>query len=71
MEELDKEDSVAPAGDLNVNVASITQVANPGPAEKVAPAQVDEVQAGPSRPRSLPNQWAKSRQFEVDFPEGL
>ncbi|KIK49705.1 hypothetical protein GYMLUDRAFT_253673 [Collybiopsis luxurians FD-317 M1] len=69
-DEMDSNEPVPPAAALNVNSTSVTEIVPPGLTGKGAAAQVDEVQSGPSRQIKQP-QWARSQQFEVDFPKGL
>ncbi|KIK64580.1 hypothetical protein GYMLUDRAFT_241118 [Collybiopsis luxurians FD-317 M1] len=69
-DEMDSDEPAPPAAALNVNSTSITEIVPPGLAGKGAAAQVDEVQSGPSRQIKQPR-WARSQQFEVDFPKGL
>ena len=65
----DDDDSAPPAG--TINSVSTTGIAIPQPAEMEATAQIDEVQAGPSRPNKKQTRWAKSKQYQVDFLNGL
>jgi hypothetical protein len=69
LDEIDSDAPATPAGTVNVNTASITEIVDSQPAEMEATVQVNEVQQGPSRLTSQPR-WAK-QQFEVDFPRGL
>ena len=69
-DEMDNDEPAPPAAALNVNSMSIIEIVPPGLTGKGAAAQVNEVQLGPSRQIKQP-QWARSQQFEVDFPKGL
>ena len=70
LEKMDDEDSPAsPAVAVDINSARIVEIANPESAVKGTAVQVDEAQAGPSRP---PGQKYKfGRRSNMDFPKGL
>lgn len=68
--ELDDDESVSPTKTLKVNHVSITEIAEPEPSGKEATVQVNDVQQGTSNLKSKPK-WVRSRQYEVDFPNGL
>ena len=68
-DELDNEESNTPPKTLNVNTVSPAKIVEPMSAAKGTTVQ-DDVQEGPSRLTSQPR-WARSQQFELDFPKGL
>jgi hypothetical protein len=69
-DELDNDESATPTETLNVNHTSITEIVKPMPSEKRATAQVNDVQEGTSKLKNQPK-WVRSRQYKVDFPQGL
>lgn len=66
----DDDDTVTPAGTVNVNTASIRELDDSEPAEQGAPADVNELQSEPSRPTGR-KVSKRLRQVQLDFPEGL
>ena len=69
-DEIDSDEPAPPAAGLNVNSVSIIETVSSGLAVTGAAVQVDGAQSGSSRQNNQP-QWARSQQFEVDFPKGL
>ncbi len=69
LDEMDDEDPATPAGTFNVNTASIEEIVDPEPAEMEATVEIDDTQAGPSRPTGRKRKV--NRRSNVDFPKGL
>ena len=69
-DEIENEESNTPPRTLNVNTVSTAKIVEPMSAAKGTTVQDDDVQEGPSRLTSQPR-WARSQQFELDFPKGL
>ncbi|KAJ7582419.1 hypothetical protein C8J56DRAFT_792592 [Mycena floridula] len=69
LQEIDEDNSVTPAGNVEVNSATIEEIVEPEPAETEATAHIDEVQAGPSKPSGKGKKAI--RQSQVDFLERL
>jgi hypothetical protein len=69
LEEEDDDGPATPAATVNINSARITEVVEPEQADKRAAAEVNEPQAGPSKPTGKGKKV--DRRAQVDFPEGL
>ena len=66
----DSDDTESPSEALTINSVSIYEVVDSEPSDKKAPTEVNEVWEDTLRLMSPPK-WARSKQFEVDFPKGL